>query len=321
MPTRLGFLGFVSCSCVLTLSMTGAIRADGGAEPPPCDVPEGTVLPDLRTVVPTHVGLQNAHQREILRFSNGIANLGRGLWWMEPVFPLDDAPEDEPQLAFQVFSSTDLVTDEGPPAVGGNVTGKCEKGRFEFHPTHNHWHIDQVADFRLCSEASFLAARAEGRSGQCVPFGQFSVKVTFCLIDWYKLGDNTATSDPTRNFFACETGFQGVSPGWVDQYHQSTDDQQIDITFAPEGTYYLVSTANHEGLFEEADSGNNTSWLVLELTRSSNGNPKLEAVGDACDDDDYLASLVASVIAFAPGDPDRQERILIEMCGGKPANR
>lgn len=318
MTARTGFLALVFC--VVTLGSTGVVRADGDplAE---CEIPPLTILPDLRTVVPTHVGVQNAHQREILRFSNGIANLGRGLWWMEPVFPLDDAPEDEPQLAFQVFSSTDVVTDEAPPAIGENVTGRCEKGRFEFHPTHNHWHIDQVADFRLCSEASFLEARAEGRAGECEHVGQASEKVTFCLIDWYKLGENTATSDPTRNFFACETGFQGISPGWVDQYHHSTDDQQLDVTDALEGTYYLVSTANHRGTFEEADATNNTAWLVLELTRDSQGNPKLEPVADACDDDAYLTSLAASVIAFAPGDPDRQERLLIDMCGGKTTNR
>jgi hypothetical protein len=45
------------------------------------------LYPDLRTVIPTHLGIQNQQQREILRFSNGIANTGPGPWRMRPEPP------------------------------------------------------------------------------------------------------------------------------------------------------------------------------------------------------------------------------------------
>ena len=51
-----------------------------------------------------------------------------------------------------------------------------------------------------------------------------------------------------------------MSVGWVDQYHQSTDGQQVDLTGLPNGTeYYLVSTTNPAGVFLEQDSTNNTA--------------------------------------------------------------
>jgi hypothetical protein len=70
----------------------------------------------------------------------------------------------------------------------------------------------------------------------------------------------------------------------VDQYHQSTEGQQIDITGAPVGMYYLVSTANPEGNFLETDTTNNTAWTSFQLTRDSKGNPKIAEIAHSpCD--------------------------------------
>ena len=50
--------------------------------------------------------------------------------------------------------------------------------------------------------------------------GTGSVKVGFCLIDWYKLNDNSPT--PEKTFWSCEESYQGASVGWVDQYRRSS---------------------------------------------------------------------------------------------------
>jgi hypothetical protein len=71
----------------------------------------------------------------------------------------------------------------------------------------------------------------------------------------------------------------GISPGWVDQYHQSLEDQKLDITGAEPGRYYLVSTANYAGTYLEADYTNNTAWQGFDLTRDSKGNPKIALAG------------------------------------------
>jgi hypothetical protein len=110
----------------------------------------------------------------------------------------------------------------------GNVVSERSAGQFEYHETHNHWHIGSVALFELRP----AAADGTGRSWQA-PFvndrGEAqSIKTTFCLIDWYRLEGNANTK--IRTYWDCIGGFQGISPGWVDQYHQSLEGQEIDIT-------------------------------------------------------------------------------------------
>ena len=75
---------------------------------------------------------------------------------------------------------------------------------------------------------------------------------------------------------ATATRATGISSGWVDQYHQATDGQQVDLTGAPErDDYYLVSTTNHTGAFVETNYTNNTAWVKFTLTSDSNGNRKV----------------------------------------------
>lgn len=311
------FVGFLFFSFYLC-SAQGKEKIAGLDE---CRVPERALLPDMMTVVPRHLNLQNLHQREIIRFSNGIANLGEGLWWLEPEFP-EQNDINQTQSAFQVFADSTKITDNAPPADSVEVLGRCKKGDFEFHPSHNHWHINNVAEFKVCTVSDFENKRAEGHPDQCRPVLGYSasVKVTFCLIDWYKLGDNTNSSDPTRNFWDCATSFQGISPGWVDQYHHSTPDQQIDITGLKRGEYYIVTTSNHNYIFEESDKTNNTSWIKIELTRESNGNPKITELETACDDDNYYQKLESAVSNFTTDDT-LKTRVLNDMCGNAATNK
>lgn len=226
----------------------------------------GTALyPDLRTVVPTHLQLVNQQQRETLRFSNGIANTGAGPWALRP-----DPPPSE---ATTVVSAVQEFRDSGALYKCGeqpkqvtecyNVVSEKVAGTFEFHPAHNHWHIGDVALFEV---------RKGSPTGPIV--GGNSIKTTFCLIDWYKLDDNSPTAE--RVFFSCYTSFQGISSGWVDQYHQATEGQQLDLTGVPNANdYYLVSTANYAGIFTETDTTNNTAWVKFTLSTDSNGNRKV----------------------------------------------
>ena len=79
-----------------------------------------------------------------------------------------------------------------------------------------------------------------------------------------------------KAFWDCYTSYQGISVGWVDQYHQATDGQQVDLTGLPNATdYYLVSTTNPTGAFLEQDKTNNTAWVKLTLSTDSSGNRKV----------------------------------------------
>jgi hypothetical protein len=215
------------------------------ADPSPGD----GLYPDLQTVVPTHLQIVNQQQRTTLRFSNGIANTGQGPWRMRPDF--------QPTVTNAVQEILD---------ADGQIAHEEIVSTYEFHPAHNHWHIGDVALFEV---------RAGRPDGPVV--GGNSIKVTFCLIDWYKLDDNSPSSE--RTYFDCYTSYQGISDGWVDQYHQSTEGQQLDLTGVPAGRYYLVSTANPEENFLESDYDNNTAWTSFDLSYSNSGNARITIVG------------------------------------------
>lgn len=251
---------------VTTLVLGGIALALGGAMAFAGKPAAGTALyPDLRTVVPAHLNLVNQQQNEYLRFSNGIANTGAGPWALRP-----DPP---PSSATTTVSAVQEFRDSGALYKCGeqpkqviecyNVISEKVAGTFEFHPAHNHWHIGDVALFEV---------RKGSPTGPIV--GGNSIKTTFCLIDWYKLDDNAPA--PERTFFDCYTSFQGISSGWVDQYHQATEGQQVVLTGVPDANdYYLVSTANYARVFTETDYTNNTAWVKFTLSSDSNGNRKV----------------------------------------------
>lgn len=222
-----------------------------------CDT-NGGLIPDLQTVVPQHLQIANAQQREVLRLSNGIANTGEGVWQMVPVVPAD---KNSPQKANQQFLDAD-----------GNIVATCTTGSSSvYHPAHKHFHISGVASFAVHS------GNVDG------PIIGKSLKVTSCLIDWVRLEGNSP--DNERGYSSCDSGVQGISPGWVDQYHMALEGQSIDVTGSPAGTYYLVSRSNPDGFFIEKTLKNNEAWVKFNLLRDSNGNPKIQITGhSACTD-------------------------------------
>ena len=227
------------------------------------------LYPDLRTVVPKHLNLVNEHQRDILRFSNGIANTGGGPWALRPDPPVAQATDTVTAMQEIRSNNAYYKCGEQPKQVTDcyRVLAEYPTSTFAFHPAHNHWHIGDVALFEV---------RKGSPAGPVV--GNNSIKTTFCLIDWVKLDDNSPTTE--KVFFDCYTSYQGISVGWVDQYHQATDGQQVDLTGVPDATdYYLVSTANADGVFLEQNYTNNQAWVKFRLYTGSNGNRKIEVTG------------------------------------------
>ena len=251
--TAVAGLGLLfSAGSVVAPTATAAVADDGDNECP------GGLLADLQTVVPKHLGLQNKQQRDVLRFTNGVANLGAGDFRMAPITDPDSG---------EIVSAQQEILDDS-----GAVVCADEVGEFVFHPEHNHWHISDVALYEV------RVALDDGRGGD---YGEVvanindfanSIKTTFCLIDWYELDSNSNGKE--RVYFDCEAGLQGIQSGWVDQYHQALPDQNIDLTGVPEGDYYLLSTANPDGDYLESDYTNNSAWVSFRLQRGS-GNAKI----------------------------------------------
>jgi hypothetical protein len=71
---------------------------------------------------------------------------------------------------------------------------------------------------------------------------------------------------------------QGISAGWGDQYHHQLEGQELEITGAEPGIYYLVSTANPDGNFLETTTTNNQAWTSFRVSRDSKGNAKVAEI-------------------------------------------
>ncbi len=252
MPSKalaLGFSLLLGTAWMLSGPMTGVAASKG---------PSDGLLPDLRTVIPKHLSIVNEHQREILRFTNGIANTGDGALRLRPELP--EPGTGGTQDAVQEILDAD-----------GHILSESVVSQFEFHEDHHHWHMANFARFEV---------RIGSPTG---PVLTAAPKVGLCVIDWYKLEDNAKT--PERSYWDCEFSYQGISVGWVDQYNQAIPGQELDLTGSPVGRYYLVSVANPAGIFIETGTSNNLAWIGFDLVRDSKGNPKIVLTGEhsVCD--------------------------------------
>jgi Lysyl oxidase len=241
---------------VAAVSIAGlalAALASGGRTP----TGGAGLYPDLQTAAPHHFTVQNTQQGEYLRFSNLIGNTGAGALRLRP----------EHDTTTNITTGFQEIFD-----AAGNLVVDEPVSEFVFHPAHNHWHITAVALFEIRVAADDGRG---GRWGSVLP-GQ-SIKTTFCLIDVIKLDDNSKT--PERTFWDCfPDQHQGISAGWGDQYHQATEGQELEVTGAPPGVYYLISTSNPDGAFLETTTENNTAWTSFRLTRDSKGNAKIAEI-------------------------------------------
>ena len=233
--------------------------------------PDTSKYPDLRTVVPTHLNLVNQQQNEYLRFSNGIANTGGGPWAMRPENELGSTPTTTAlagdSLERAQYRCRRRSRSRTTPATRSSTSNRCRSSSTTQRTT---------TGIRPTSHAS----RCEKGSPTGQVMNDNSIKVGFCLLDLYSLDGNAPTS--AKTFWDCYTSYQGVSVGWVDQYHQATDGQQVDLTDLPNGTdYYLVSTTNPTGAFLEQSKTNNTAWVRFTLSADSNGNRKVTVTGNS----------------------------------------
>jgi hypothetical protein len=210
------------------------------------------LYPDLVTVVPHHLQIVNQLQHTILRFSNSIANVGDGPLQLRPEVPLTDGGQP-------VRSIQDILD------ANGNVVFSQLVSVFTYESSKKTWEI---------ADTSLYAVHAGSPNGPTV--GPTPMKMACCLVNFYALTGNDPV--PDRNpYWDCRI-MQGLSVGYADQYHASTDGQSIDITGAPAGIYYLTSTANPSRLYLEKDYSNNMAWVAFNLTYSNSGDAQFTIV-------------------------------------------
>jgi len=223
------------------------------------------LLPDLRNVVPHQIQLVNQQQHSILRFSNAVANTGDG--------PLQLRPD------------TPLATATGPVNViqdildaNGNVASSSVVSKFVFEASGKEWEVQDVAQYSI---------HGGSPTGPTVAI---TTKMACCFIDWYILTTNALASK--RIYWDCFS-MQGLSVGWADQYHASTEGQDLDMTGLPAGRYYLVSVANPSNLYIEKNYSNNTAWVGFDFNYDATGNAKIVLVDHSPCESDGMCGLNA----------------------------
>ncbi len=252
-----------SFSAVLVATAVAALGLGVFAAPAAAILPEEGedlvptwILPDVIEEVPSHLQVQNAQQREWLRFTTVHTNIGDGNLQIRGGGQIDECvidgiPYEECTIA------TQEILDASGAVVGTNPAGVAL-----FHPEHNHWHQSAVAEFAV-------------RSSLDGPDIAVGTKITFCFVDVEFTGaTGSLKKEQPRTYFECNGDLQGLASGWADSYHQSTPLQELDITGLAAGTYYLTHLADPDDNWLESDENNNFTWVRFRLTRDS-ANPKI----------------------------------------------
>lgn len=199
-------------------------------------------LPDLATVPPYDIGIDATYKpgHTLLRLSNTVQNAGKG--------PLGLRGEVDPATgATKAYQIVYKAARSGGRFIDWEKDHERLVGTFVFsnHAGHNHWHFDRFAVYTLADE--HLQPVANVGAGN---------KVSFCIEDFAKWGQNLEGM-PDQQVYGCGNDSQGISVGWQDTYVNTLDDQWIDITGVPFGTYYVISEAT--AVFDESGDRTNNS--------------------------------------------------------------
>jgi len=205
-------------------------------------------IPDLRAL-PAH-DISTEHNsddgHDYLDFGATIWNGGTG--------PLD--LEGFREGDSQTMQAVQYIYTDGQPDAG-QVVGQFE---FDTRPGHNHWHMEDVAQYDLLDSTGRRAVLSE--------------KQSFCLaptdpINLLARGADWAT-DQADLSSSCQgedaIWLREVLPaGWGDTYYQAKAGQSFDITDLPNGSYRIrvITDPNHTLI--ETSYSNNIGLLDVAL--------------------------------------------------------
>jgi len=226
---------------VLTGARTSPARALHEAAPPGPQL----LRPDVRSLRAGDLQILSFGARRELRFAAMLADDGPGPLVLEPRAGGTCPPGQ--RLAVQRV----YVDRDGNGRYQRAVdTGSRVRpaGCMLNHPTHNHWHFDAMAAYRLVDVTPKRRVVVQ------------SPKVSFCLRDNRTI---PGTTPRQRRAFFGECGrdiVQGISPGWLDLYDAATPGQSLALPpRMPDGVYCLVLRADARDQLVETDETDNAA--------------------------------------------------------------
>jgi len=205
-------------------------------------------VPDLRAL-PAH-DLSTEHNKDdghdYLDFGATIWNGGSG--------PLD--LEGFREGDSQTMQAVQYIYTDGQPDAG-QVVGEFE---FDTRPGHDHWHMEDIAQYDLLDSAGRRVVLSE--------------KQSFCLAPTDPINLLTRGADWGAEVEPLSSACQGedaiwlrevLPAGWGDTYYQSVAGQSFDITDLANGSYRVRITTDPNHTLVETSYANNVGLLTVTL--------------------------------------------------------
>lgn len=177
-----------------------------------------------------------------LRLTNATPNIGEG-----PMIVHAGEASGDSQIVYQEIRLSQ----------GG--TRDREAGVFVFHPSHNHFHLNNWAQYRI---REVLPGDGVGK------ILYKGLKTSFCLLDSAHYAGPEPILGPIPPFpqyLTCGADRQGISVGYEDIYTKELPDQWIDVTGIEPGEYWLESEVDPEDQILEVDETNNVTRIKLVI--------------------------------------------------------
>lgn len=220
--------------------------------------------------------------RRCLRFSVGPMNVGRGTFEarmdMAKTGPTSDGDLEGPVIQ-RIYRTDGTHVDRS-------------SGRFEFHETHAHFHVQEMLFYRLLRVV-------DRRTGALDPTG-VGRKASFCTLDLMIADFSRFTTGPARfrGPSPCAippegdtTLVMGVSPGWSDVYTWDLPDQYVELD-GGEGYFVIRAVVDGKDTIEESNERDNVGYGYIRI------------VGDRI-------RMIERGLGFSPWDPDKEVQPLV----------
>lgn len=182
--------------------------------------------------------------RTTLRFSNGVANIGKG--------PLEVVRGQETrERGERVASAIQRIYRRDGTYKERNA------GKFVYHSEHGHWHYEGFSSFELLNVNGRRVIRSK--------------KQAFCMIDVLRFSKTMGGPDSAQYFGdGCQDArIEGISVGWADVYWDTLPGQYIDITDVDSGTYWIRSISNPDKSLKE-DGTNSAVRIKIQIDKENN---------------------------------------------------
>ena len=206
------------------------------------------LLPDLDQRTPTDLVVRAGGGRFRLGFTSATDNVGDGALWL---------------LGERRSTAAPMLVEQRVLHDGGATSTLEGVGllRYERHPPHRHWHLDDFVRYELRTVDGRLVVSDR--------------KTGFCLIDRWGLARGMRGRPRALPRFVGDCATlqpkalrveEGSSVGYTDRYPAFFHGQDLDLTRVRPGLYVLVQHANPERRLRELDYANNAASALLRVT-------------------------------------------------------